>query len=187
MHKLKVFFIYAVFVAVFATKSEEEKCKSKFCEEDPNYPEKILNTLELWKYNFDRKPLNSRARRSTDFKSDAYLVEAKLCKVNIIFHQPQKLKNIDDKLRTIVNHKNYTQIVRMETCEAENFPCTFNIYPQSVRSFCNQNYDTIQLVAFDDHKNCLVTEKFKVPSSCACAINKEDFMKGVHRDLLQRP
>ena len=186
MHQLKVFCFCAVFVSVIASKSEEEKCESKFCEEDPNYPEKILNTLGLWKYNFDKNPLKSRARRSTDFKSDAYLVETKLCKSNIVFHQPQKLKNINGELRTIVNHKNYTQIVRMETCEAENFPCTFNIYPKSVRSFCNQNYDTIQLVALDDRKNCLVTERFEVPSSCACAINKEDFMKGVSRDLLKR-
>jgi hypothetical protein len=186
---MKVLVIFAVFLLRSfgaGDDRDEMKCDPKFCEEDPNYPERILNGLELWRFKFDRNPVNLRAKRSIDFNSDAYIVEAKLCKMNIALNRPQKLRNVDGILRTIVNHQNYTQIVRMETCISENFPCTGNIYPKSVRSFCHQNYDPVTLVAFDDRKNCLVTEKFNVPSSCACAIDKEDFFKGVSRDL-QRP
>lgn len=180
--------IFALFLLCNAQKSGEKFCETaKDCEEDPNYPENLLNQLNLWQYSFDTNPINSRAKRSSDLDFDTYLIEQKLCKLNVALNRPQKLRNINGEIRTIVNHQNYTQVVRMETCVAESFPCTRNIYPQSVRSFCHQNYNVVSLLAFDDRKNCLVTEKFRVPSSCACAIDKEDFFQGVSKDLLQRP
>lgn len=188
MQKIVFLILLAFFVFSSAENSEEvNKCESKFCEEDENYPEKILNSLELWKYKFDPEPKSLKEKRSINPDSDSYLIEAKLCDSRISFNRPQKLKNANEKWRTVVNHRNYTQFVRMEICNSANFPCTFNIYPSSVRSFCHQNYKTVELLAFDDHKNCLVAEKFNVPSSCACAIDKEDLLKGVKQDLLQRP
>lgn len=178
MQKLHFLILFAIFAISGSEESEEvEKCESKFCEEDPNYPEKILNSLQLWKYKFNLEP--KREKRSLTPDLDSYLIETKLCDSKISFNRPQKLKNINQKLRTIVNHKNYTQFVRMEVCSSVNFPCTFNIYPSSVRSFCHQNYKTVELLAFDERKNCLVAEKFSVPSACACVIDKEDLLKGV--------
>lgn len=148
-----------------------------YIENDPNYPENKLNDLPLWKYQFKS---NVREKR----ENQQFLVETKLCDSKISFKQPQKLRNIKNKWRTIINHGNYSQFVRFEECSSLNFPCTYNIYPQQVRSFCQQNYLKIDLWAMDDAANCLVMEKFHIPSSCDCMIEKEDFFKGVSKDLL---
>lgn len=173
MQNLKFLAIFVVFLT----------CNCEYLDFDPNYPEEILNGMDLWRYEFDSKP---RSERSANLDSNSYLVETKLCDSKISFIRPQQLKNVDDKIRTIVNHQNYTQFVRMEICNAVNFPCTFDIYPRSVRSFCQQYYRTINFLAFDNQKRCLVTEKFNVPSSCACVIDKEDLLNGVKKDLLQQ-
>lgn len=170
------------FVVCSAQNDEDDKnlCESKCCEEDPNYPENILNTLSLWKYDFDDPP---KTKRSVNLES--FLVETKLCESKINLMRPQKLKNTDGKLRTIVNHSNYTQFVRFETCSSENFPCTFNVYPKSVKSFCQQKQSSVKLLAFDEDRNRLVTEKFPIPMTCDCLIDKGDFLKGVNRDLIE--
>jgi hypothetical protein len=184
MEILKVFLI---FVAIFATVGAESyaKCDSEFCENDENYPEEKLNSLNLWQYKFDDEPKVAKSKRSLNFNSNSdFLVEAKLCDSKISFVRPQKLKNVNEQFRTIVNHANYTQHVRMEICTSENFPCTFNIYPKSVKSFCLQRTSTIRLLAFDEQRNCLVTEKFPIPTSCECQIDKSDLLNGVPKDLL---
>lgn len=186
--RFKLLLIFVAFIGFGCAQNEEWKdsptCESKFCERDTNYPEKKLNSLELWKYKFDT-PKVFKAKRS--ISSDAFLVETKLCESKISFRRPQKLKNSHGRFRSIVNHLNYTQIVRFELCSSENFPCTFNIYPKSIQSFCQQKYLTLKMLAFDEDKNCLVTERFPVPSSCDCLIDKEDLLKGVKNDLLHQP
>jgi hypothetical protein len=150
-----------------------------------NYPEEFLNSQELWKYKFDSAPKAIKTKRS--IQSDSFLVETKLCESKISFRRPQRLRNSQGNVRTIVNHRNYTQVVRFELCSSENFPCTFNVYPKSTKSFCQQKYLSLKLLAFDENKNCLVTEKFLVPSSCDCLIAKEDLLKGVKDDLIRQP
>lgn len=153
---------------------------------DPNYNypgEEQLKTMELWKYNFPE----SRQKRSSEINSNQFLMETKLCDSKISFKKPIKMKNVNNEWRTIVNHGNYSQFVRIEVCSSLNFPCTYNIYPQPVRSFCKQNYHKISLWSMDVEANCLVMDKFFVPSTCDCLIEKEDFFKGVSKDLLKRP
>lgn len=127
-------------------------------------------------------PSDKDAKRSA--YSDSFLVETKLCDSKITFSQPQRMKSVDNKVRTIVNHLNFTQLVRFEYCSSENFPCTYNIYPKTIQSHCQQKYMLVKLVAFDDDNSCLMTEKFLVPSSCDCMIATEDFIKGVKEDLI---
>lgn len=185
---MKLLIFTATLIVASSENSEEvEKCVSKFCEKDPNYPVQVLEELELWQYKFDAQPEMTKNKRSVNPNSDDFLIETKLCDSKISFARPQKLTNTQGKFRTIVNHQNYTQFVRTETCNSENFPCTFNVYPQSVRSFCHQDYKILKLLALDDRNNCLVTEKFVIPSSCACVIDKEGLLKGVKKDLLQGP
>lgn len=183
------FLVFVIFIVIVGVQTEDEidtTCDTgKFCEEDPNYPERILNSLDLWKYNFALSPVVPRVKRS--ITADSFLIETKLCESKITFMRPQKLKNTNSKLRTIVNHSNFSQLVRFETCSSENFPCTFDIYPKSIKSFCQQKHRSVQLLAFDDLQNCLVTEKFLIPSSCECLIHKEDLFKGINSDLLRRP
>lgn len=147
-------------------------------DQDPEYPIKQLEKLDLWKYNFH----SYRVKRSI---SDQYLKETKLCDSIISFKRPQKLKNVNNRWRTIVNHENYTQFVRFEECSSLNFPCTYNIYPQPVRSFCQQSNMKLSLWAFDAETNCLIMDKFLVPSTCECSIEKEDFFKGISENLLR--
>lgn len=149
-------------------------------EKDPDYPLERLNALNLWKENFDRLRPEHKVKRS-------FLAEAKLCESSISYRRPQKLKNTRNVLRTVVNHQNYTQYIRFETCQAENFPCTFNIYPNTARSFCNQTYSIVHLKAYDERRNCLVEEDFSVPTACDCMIDKSDFLRDVKKDLLHNP
>lgn len=158
----------------------DNSCESKFCEEDPNYPEEILNSFELWRFKFDSVDYRL-AKRSLD--SNSFITERKLCESNVSFIRPKKLKNVDNQLRTIVNHLNYTQTIMFETCSSENFPCTFDIYPNSVKSFCQQQYTKFELLAYDEDRNGIVTENFLIPSSCDCQIEESDFLKGVKKDL----
>lgn len=163
----------AIFFAIFVS--------SEIIESDPNYPLEQLQKLELWKYNFPTE--KNREKRSTS--DDQYLKETKLCDSTISFKRPQKLRNINNKWRTIVNHSNYTQYVRFEECSSLNFPCTYNIYPQPVRSFCEQTNMRLSLWAFDETTDCLIMDKFLIPSTCDCVIEKEDFFKGVSKNLLR--
>lgn len=143
------------------------------------YPLNQLSKLDLWKY-FSHQ--NQREKRSMD---NQYLTETKLCDSKISFRRPQRLKNINSKWQTIVNHANYTQFVRFEECLSENFPCTYNIYPKPIRSFCQQTTHVVTLLAFNSETNRLSMDKFNVPSSCDCLFIKEDFFSGVSKNLLQ--
>jgi hypothetical protein len=163
-----------ILVATFFTFCVSEE----IIEKDPSYPLEQLENLNLWKYNF---PTN-REKRST---SEQYLQETKLCDSSISFKRPQKLRNANNKWRTIVNHANYTQYVRFEVCSSLNFPCTYNIYPQPVRSFCQQSDMKLSLWAFDTEANCLIMDKFLIPSTCDCIIEKEDFFRGISKNLLR--
>lgn len=135
----------------------------------------------------ERQWRTQSSRASVQTSSDSFLVETKLCESKISFSQPQRMKNTKNQVRTIVNHRNLTQLVRFERCSSENFPCTFSIYPNTIRSHCQQKYSLVNLVVLEDETNCLVMEKFLVPSSCDCMIEKGDFVKGVKEDLLQQP
>lgn len=179
-----IFFAVAASV-ITAPSDNQSSCELDFCEVDPNYPEQILNTLPLWQYKFNSPVEVPKAKRSAS--SDSFLVETKLCDSKISFSRPQRMKSADNKTRTIVNHLNFTQLVRFEYCSSENFPCTYNIYPKTIQSHCQQKYMLVKLVAFDDDNSCLVTEKFLVPSSCDCMIATGDFIKGVKEDLLRLP
>lgn len=179
MKFLKFIFIsLLLFVIIQADNVEKDKfsCESGICEEDPNYPEQVLNTLDLWKYNFEPM-VDHKIKRSSD--RSEFLTEKKLCDSRTSFIRPQKLKNTNGQFRTIVNHFNYTQIVKYETCSSENFPCTFNVFPQTVKSFCEQKYSPLKLLAFDEVQSCIVTEKFPIPSSCDCKIDQEDLLRNV--------
>lgn len=184
MKLLEYFYIWCLICSIvqgLTNDNDDKSCESKFCEEDPNYPEKILNTLELWRHNIDSS-LDLKVKRSLD--RTTFLAEKKLCDTRTSFMRPQKLENISGRVRTIVNHLNYSQIVKFETCSSENFPCTFNVFPQSVKSYCQQKHSTLKLLAYDEDHNCIVTEKFQIPSSCDCQIDKEDLLRGVKKDCL---
>lgn len=169
---------------------------SKCSDSDFSYPEDKIDALDLWKYNqmFNSRPAEDesgvmRKGRSlnerNNFNLQDYLVETKLCDSQIVFTRPQKLKNSNNKMLAIVNHRNYTQFVRFENCLEPSFPCTRNIYPFDTKSFCHQNYHTIKLLAFDQENNCLLEDNFVVPSTCDCMIDKDDLFRGVHKNILR--
>lgn len=175
-----------IFVLVSAYDFEDNKCESKFCEEDPNYPEQLLDSLKLWELDLNSQTEHqSRKRSISPTTSDSFLIETKLCDSSISFKRPQKLKNIDNKLRTIVNHRNYTQLVRFEICSSQNFPCTYNVYPKTVASYCQSVLRLVPLLAYDEDEHNVVNEKFLIPSSCDCMIDKGDLFRGVHNDILK--
>lgn len=183
MHSVPILFAF-IFVFVSAYDFEDNKCESKFCEEDRNYPEQLLDSLKLWEYDLNPQPEQRSRKRSPTTTSDSFLIETKLCDSSISFKRPQKLKNIDNKLRTIVNHRNYTQLVRFEICSSQNFPCTFNVYPKTVTSYCQSVLRLVPLLAYDEDEHHVLTEKFLIPSSCDCMIDKGDLFRDVHKALL---
>ncbi|CRL01507.1 CLUMA_CG014486, isoform A [Clunio marinus] len=165
---LVLYSICFVLVEVQLSEVNNSRCESKSCEEFPKYPTKILNTFNLlW-------PNLSKEKRSMELQHNSIFTERKLCESQSAFIRPQKLKNVNEEMKLIVNHQNFTQIVRFETCSSENFPCTYNIYPKSVKSHCRQNYSIIQLLAYDENQNCLKIDQFKIPSSCECIISNEN-------------
>jgi Spaetzle len=180
----KIFLLIGIIFVIGQTTRAKYRGNIPITENDPNYPLDKLELLDLWKKNFGS---SHRGQKVHPRMKRSFIAEAKLCESSISFKRPQKLRNTNNQLRTIVNHQNYTQIVRFETCGAENFPCTFEIYPNTARSFCNQTFSTVQLTAFDERRNCLTDERFSVPSGCDCMIDKADFLKGVKKDLLQAP
>jgi len=166
-----------ILVILCATSLLADDCASNFCEEDPSYPEELLETKELWKFDLSKRP-----KRSIE---PTYLKEAKLCGSQISTVRPQKMQNDKGDWVTIVNHGNYTQLVRMELCTSVNFPCTFNLYPPNVKSFCQQKQTHVSLLALDKKLNCLVWNKFPIPSACDCMIDRSDLLKSVKNDLLK--
>ena len=159
-HKIAFALVY-IFAVVFADYNlQNPQCESKFCEEDPNYPEKILNSMQLWKYKFDSTD-NRIVKRSSN--SDAvFIKEENICESKVSFVRPQKLKSVSNQLKTVVNHHNYTQTIKFVTCSSLNFPCTFNYFyfPNTVRSFCRQKYAPIKLLAYHEQQNSIVTEEY---------------------------
>lgn len=197
MEQRKFLIFFIVISSCFADDKEHNKyCETlKHCEHDSDYPQHLLNQLDLWKYQFNRdehyyeSEIESlRNKRSVDTKGDTnqFLIETKLCESTISFARPRRLKNLNNQFRTIVNHQNYTQVIRQEECLSVNFPCTWNIYPKLVRSFCRQNEITQRLWALDEQRNCLVMDKFVIPVACDCIIEKEDVFRGVKKNLLQQ-
>lgn len=159
-------------------------------QEYANYPQAKIDKLDLSKYKFDTSPIegsrNKRSPASSTDKNDNdnFLIEAKLCESNIVFTRPIRLKNLDDKVQTIVNHENYTQYVRFEECMEPSFPCTGGVYPFDVKSFCHQNYNKVMLLTYDEELDCLAEDEFMIPSTCDCKIDTGDLMKGVHNSIL---
>lgn len=163
-------------------------CEDSYCEEYPDYPLELLDSLELWKYKFPEQKIDEQKRHKRDEKdANEFLVETKLCESRIKFVKPQILNNAQNRSKVVINHANFTQFVRIEECISTNFPCTWDVYPNTVESYCRQNYITIGLWSLNDRNNSLVKEKFYVPSSCDCIINKENFLQGVRKSLLERP
>lgn len=179
---MKVALAVVLCFSLVCGKLSENYCASGDCVADPSYPQKILDFLGLWRFEFDEDLEIFRHKRSLD--SAPFLVEAKLCQSECSIKRPQKLKNVNNEMRTIVNHENYTQAVTFEICSTENFPCTFNVFPNSVRSFCQQKYTIHKLLAFDEVKKCVVNDKFLIPSSCDCMIDQEDLLKDVKKNNL---
>ena len=163
-------------------------CELWDCEEDPDYPLELLNSLELWKYKFPDQNYDNQKRHKRDEQdANEFLVETKLCESAIKFIRPKMLRNAQNILKVVVNHANFTQFMRIEECVSDNFPCTWNVYPNTVESYCRQNYMKINLWSLNDQNNSLIMENFYVPSSCDCIIKKENFLQGIRKSLLERP
>lgn len=163
-------------------------CDLYDCEEDLDYPLKVLNSLELWRYKFPNQNVHEQVRHKRDeHDANEFLVETKLCESKIKFIRPKMLRNAQNKLKVVVNHANFTQFMRIEECISDNFPCTWDTYPNTVESYCHQNYMKINLWSLNDQNNSLVMENFYVPSSCDCIIMKNQFLQGIRKSLLERP
>lgn len=157
---------------------------SKYEINDQNYPEKTLESLNLWQYEFPEHRLKRMRRSFPNQVRKPFMVEKTLCDSKASYLRPQKLKNDRNVTRTIVNHRNYTQVIRFESCSSENFPCTFEDMPKFIASHCEQRYAPMQLLALDETRNLIVTEKFLIPSSCDCLIAQGDLLKGGKPDQL---
>lgn len=181
-------FKFLIFVVFLSSVVAAKFCEDSYCEEFPDYPLEVLNRLELWKFKFPEHKFDDQKRHKRD-ETDAneFLVETKLCESKIRFIRPKLLNNVQSKLKVIVNHANFTQFMRIEECVSDNFPCTWDVYPNTVESFCKQKFMIINLWSLNDQNSSLVMDKFFVPSSCDCMIMKKNFLQGVRKSLVERP
>ncbi|KZC10359.1 Protein spaetzle, partial [Dufourea novaeangliae] len=89
-----------------------------------------------------------------------------------------------NKWMYIVNHKNLTQAVRIETCMEEDKPCRIiEGFAEGYVSKCRQKYIYRQLLAvFPD--GSINHESFRFPVSCCCHVEFQGdrFLKASHAD-----
>ena len=177
-----------IFLMLLASSVDTKFCEDTYCEEFPDYPLDVINSLELWKYKFPENEVADQTRhKRNEPDANEFLVETKLCESKIRFIKPKLLKNVQNRLKVVVNQANFTQFMRIEECVSENFPCTWDSYPNTIESFCSQNYMEIKLWSLNDQNTSLIMDSFNIPSSCDCMMQKESFLKGVRKSLLQRP
>ncbi|XP_076290880.1 protein spaetzle-like [Lasioglossum baleicum] len=151
-------------------KSEKQKvasvpvCKgTTYCEDDSNYPmesvSKAIAKQNLPRYeNVDEIDVTFRWHDSES-----------LCVSNekVIF--PKTAETVDNQWLRVVNHPNYTQGVRVETCSNAGGECKLiQGFAAGYATSCEQKYIYRQLASFNDGR--IKQELFRFPANCCCQI-----------------
>jgi hypothetical protein len=151
-------------------------CSEIFCENDPNYPKHIIQSLDLEKFEhlFGDDYIDSVALR---FDAD----EQGLCQSKRRLIHPKKGVTAIGSWLTIINDDKYRQVsFPINFCLLLNLSffsfrrqysrCDYSdTFPLSVHSTCKQNFMYRSLLAIGPD-NKPIMEHFQFPSCCKCFI-----------------
>ncbi|CAK9831447.1 Protein spaetzle [Anthophora retusa] len=140
-----------------------------YCEDTLNYPiDTILQALEK---NPQLRDYANSDEMDTYTQMKDELEEEPLCvsTEQIIFPKLGVTKDMEWKY--IVNHKNLTQSVRIETCLEQGKPCrVIEGFAEGYYTKCKQKYIYRQLLAIAEDGS-INRESFRFPTSCCCHID----------------
>ncbi|XP_076670309.1 uncharacterized protein LOC143369825 [Andrena cerasifolii] len=142
-------------------------CNGKtFCETIPSYPTKLVNEV-IKSQNFGRV-------ENVDAVDIGYRIGAdpteSLCLSTERVVYPQAAKDVDKQWLYVVNHPNYTQGVRIETCTNEGQICNLiDGFAAGYVTTCEQKHIYRQLAAIVEDGS-MDHRLFRFPSSCCCHI-----------------
>ncbi|XP_053995002.1 protein spaetzle [Hylaeus volcanicus] len=139
-----------------------------FCEFIPNYPSELVR-IALQNNPYIRFYTNGD-ELDTPLLPEDEPEEQPLCvsSEQIVFPKIALTKDKDWKY--IINHENWTQSVRVETCIDEDKPCrVIEGFAEGYVTKCRQKYLHRQLWAVAENGS-ISRETFRFPASCCCHI-----------------
>ncbi|XP_076162189.1 spaetzle domain-containing protein [Ptiloglossa arizonensis] len=144
-------------------------CEHKtFCEITPHYPTDMVRDA-LKKHPHLQFYVNSD-EIDIPAQSEDWPEEEPLCvsTERVVF--PKSGITKEQKWKYIVNHENFTQSVRIETCMEEDKPCkVIEGFAEGYVTKCRQKYIHRQLLAVGAD-GTINSESFRFPASCCCHI-----------------
>ncbi|KAL7288224.1 hypothetical protein TKK_0017771 [Trichogramma kaykai] len=142
--------------------------KSTFCEFAPNYPKDFVETN--LRINSNKFLPSSDVVPNVVHRFNAGPEDASLCDSHETVVYPKVAQNKNNEWLFVVNHGNFTQGVRVETCVNENAECNLiEGFVEGYKTVCKQKYIYRQLVAVLPAGQ-IKQEMFRFPASCCCHI-----------------
>lgn len=137
-----------------------------YCEDVSNYPMDLLNDVIK---NRNLQNYESIDAMDISYRIDASLTES-LCQANEQIIYPKTAENMDKQWLFIVNHPNFTQGVRIETCTKVGEGCNLVTgFAEGYVTSCEQKYIYRQLAAIVEDGS-ISHELFRFPASCCCGV-----------------
>ncbi|XP_033212569.1 uncharacterized protein LOC117170138 isoform X2 [Belonocnema kinseyi] len=139
-----------------------------FCENAPYYPDDLLNNVinqaDEFKYLSGVDVISNVVQR-IDISDDS-----PLCVANEQVVYPQSAENKKKEWLFVVNHRNFTQGVKIESCSELEGECNYSyIFPEGYKTTCKQKYIYRQLAAISPSGK-IKPDSFRFPSSCCCHV-----------------
>ncbi|XP_078046963.1 uncharacterized protein LOC144475199 [Augochlora pura] len=135
-----------------------------FCEDVSSYPTKLVNDA-ITRQNLP----HYRSVDGVDINFRLEVLAESLCISNEKVVYPRTAETEDNQWLYVVNHPNYTQGVRIETCSTEGASCKLiQDFATGYVTFCAQKYIYRELAAYKD--GMIKQELFRFPANCCCQV-----------------
>lgn len=142
--------------------------ESTFCEEVKGYPSDFVNKV----VTYDKSITNYQNTDAMDSISQRMDVDdsESLCVSTERIVYPKAAENIHMEWQFVVNHPNFTQGVRIETCRNQGAECKMiDGFAEGYATSCEQKYIYRQLTAIATDGS-IGREFFRFPASCCCHV-----------------
>nr|XP_012144355.1 PREDICTED: protein spaetzle isoform X1 [Megachile rotundata]XP_012144356.1 PREDICTED: protein spaetzle isoform X1 [Megachile rotundata]XP_012144357.1 PREDICTED: protein spaetzle isoform X1 [Megachile rotundata]XP_012144358.1 PREDICTED: protein spaetzle isoform X1 [Megachile rotundata] len=161
--------------------SQASKCKNKtYCEVTPYYPTDIvINALQENPHlrNYENNDEVDILKEDKDVLDEEPLC---LSLEQVVFPKSGETKNLE--WRYIVNHENFKQSVRIETCLEKGQKCrVIGSFAEGYYTKCKQKFIYRQLMAVSANGS-IYQESFRFPASCCCHVEfrADEFLKSIN-------
>ncbi|XP_031828975.1 uncharacterized protein LOC116425428 [Nomia melanderi] len=137
-----------------------------FCEDVPDYPTYLIN--DAFK-NQKITPYQSVDQIDLTFRLNDFTGESLCISTEQVIY-PKSAENVNNQWLYIVNHPNYTQGVRIETCRKMGEGCRLiEGFAEGYTTSCEQKYIHRELAAIVKDGS-ISRELFRFPASCCCHV-----------------